>query len=39
MWVKDVSREEAVGFGIIGEWDRVTPQTRPFETEDLKQAA
>jgi hypothetical protein len=39
MWVKDVSRDEAVEFGIIGEWDRITPQTRPFETEDLKQAA
>jgi hypothetical protein len=38
MWVRDVSREEAVGFGIIGEWDRVTPQSRGFES-DLDKAA
>jgi hypothetical protein len=38
MWTKDVSREEAVGFGILGEWDRVVPQERGFEA-DLKEAA
>lgn len=38
MWTKDVSREEAVAFGILGEWDRVQPQERGFEA-DLKEAA
>jgi hypothetical protein len=33
MWVRDVSREEAVEFGIMGEWDRVTPQRRGFESD------
>jgi hypothetical protein len=38
MWVKDVSREEAVGFGILGEWDRVAPQRRGFEGPESEAA-
>lgn len=34
MWVRDVDREEAVAFGIIGEWDRIVPQRRSFEMEE-----
>lgn len=34
MWTKDVSRDEAVNFGILGEWDRVQAQSRPFEMEE-----
>lgn len=32
MWTRDVSREEAVNLGVIGEWDRVMPQRRSFES-------
>jgi hypothetical protein len=40
MWVRDVDRETAVKFGIVGEWDRITPQRRGFELGgDERQAA
>lgn len=32
MWVRDVAREEAVELGVIGQWDRVMPQRRGFES-------
>ncbi len=35
MWVKPVHRKVAMQYGIIGEWDQVTPQTRGFN-QDLK---
>lgn len=31
MWVRDVDREEAEALGVIGFFDRVTPQRRSFE--------
>jgi hypothetical protein len=34
MWVRDVDRDEAVAFGIVGEFDTIVPQRRSFELEE-----
>lgn len=32
MWTREIDRDEAVKLGVIGEWDQVVPQRRPFES-------